>query len=262
MILSMRLDHGGFIPEAINLDSNPAHCETHFEKLIDWTKTQITYLFDRGYRCIETLVKIHRSGNFFITRWNKTVSFTVVKNLLFCSERKGDLKITGDQLIRLGKGKKKAGTVFRLITAIFYVEGEPKEFHLLTNRFDLDPFDVAQIYRYRWEIESFFKWLKSCLKINHFITYSENGVYAQIYITLILNLLLAIYHYYHQLACRFGINTQRALMNDLFNATLHLGMLLGVEYRKTNCWTEDLPPPPKLKTLSINHLVTYEIIKS
>ncbi len=72
MLASFRIDEGGRVPNAVLIDSKPSHCETHFEKLIDWARSGITYFFDRGYRCIETLVKIHHSGNFFITRWNKS----------------------------------------------------------------------------------------------------------------------------------------------------------------------------------------------
>lgn len=230
MLMSIRIDDGGMVPEAINLDSNPTHCETHFEALIDWMKRGITYLFDRGYRTIETLVKIHRSGNFFITRWNQSVSLVVMSNLLFCPQRKGEIEITRDQKVRLGKGKKKAGCLFRLITFISYEEKDPQTFYILTNRLDLCPFDAVAIYRYRWQIEIFFKWLKNSLKINHLWTHSENGVYSQIYITLILNLLLAIYHKNHNLNVCFGINTQR----QCFNYIINLAILWGMELQKYN----------------------------
>ncbi len=218
MLMSTRISDSGLIPNCTLLDSNPAHCEVHFEKLIMWTKKGITYLFDRGYRCIETFIKIHNSGNLFITRWNQSVSVEVVKNLLFNPERRGDIKIMRDQQVRLGKKKRKSGPTFRLVSAIFYRDGKEVILYFLTNRFDLDPFEIAEIYLHRWQIETFFRWLKSHLKLTHFISYSENGVYSQIYITLILNLLLVNYHQTQQLKCQFGINTQRSLMNELINS--------------------------------------------
>lgn len=260
MLMSTRISDGGLVPNHINLDSNPAHCEVHFESLIDWAKTGITYLFDRGYRCIETFVKIHQSGNFFITKWNQSVSIQAVKNLLFCPERRGAIEIKRDQRVRLGKGKRKSGPVFRLISAIVYESDQMTELFLLTNRFDLDPFEVAEIYRHRWQIEIFFKWLKSHLKLTHFISYSENGVYAQIYITLILHLLLVHYHQSQQLSCRFGINTQRYLMNELMNSVVSARFLALFEKTYRRCDNLITIPPPDIHYQCINELVTYEII--
>lgn len=257
MLASFRIDEGGRIPNAVVIDSHPTHCESHFEKLIDWTKSGFTYLFDRGYRCIATLVKIHHSGNSFISRWNKIIHISVVQELLFSPERRGALEILRDQRVRLGEGKRKSGPLFRLITAIVHDGKDAIILHILTNRFDLCAFDVVEIYRHRWQIETFFKWLKSCLKLNHFITYSENGVYAQIYIALILNLLLAIYHQNHNLKHRLGINTQRALMNDLMNFAFHLGGQLA---------TFNLSGSPNTIALPLGKIVavpvTYEVVSS
>ena len=232
MKASVRIDEGGVVPDNVVLDSKSTHDDVHFEKLIDWAKSGFTYLFDRGFRRINTLVKIHRSANFFITRWNQSVSLTKVDNLPLCRERRGDIEVISDQKVRLGQGASKAGNLFRLITAISYRDKEPKTLYFLTNRFDLCPFDVATIYHHRWQIETFFKWLKSHLKINHLITYSENGVYSQIYMTLILNLLLAIYHKNRKLTSKFGINTQRAMMNDVINLAIKLGIEVGLSMDK------------------------------
>lgn len=255
MLASFRIDEGGRIPDVVLIDSNPTHCETHFERLINWAVSGFTYLFDRGYRCIETLTKIHHSGNFFITRWNKSIHITVTQELFFCRERRGDLEILHDQRVRLGKGERKTGPLFRLITALYHGGKEPTTLYILTNRFDLCPFDAADIYRYRWEIESFFKWLKSCLKLNHFFTYSENGVYAQIYITLILNLLLAVYHKNHKLTGRMGINTQRAAMNSLMNLAFCLGMRYAL-HNQAASENAGASPPSRLIPVP----VTYEIV--
>jgi Transposase DDE domain len=256
MLISMRIDEGGYIPNKV-LDSEPTHCESHFEQMIDWVKSGFTYLFDRGYRRVKTLLKIHSSGNFFITRWNKIVHITVAQEMLFCPERQGDLEIVRDQRVRLGEGNRKSAPLFRRITAIFYGGETPVTLYLLTNRFDLTAFEVADIYRFRWEIESFFKWLKSCLKINHFFTYSENGIYSQIYITLILNLLLAIYHHNHNLNCRFGINTQRALMNDLMNFAICFGMGHALVCQINSKNSMALPPGSQTAVSA-----TYEIVDS
>lgn len=234
MKVSLRIDEGGMIPNQINIDSNFTHDDVHFKDLIDWTKKGFTYLFDRGFRRIQTLVDIHNSRNFFITRWNQSISITPCQDLPLCRERRGHLEVIGDQKVRLGKNKKRSGILFRFITVISYLDKEPKVLFFLTNRFDLCPFDVAEIYRQRWQIEIFFKWLKSQLKINHLISYDENGVYSQIYITLILNLLLAIYHTNRAFNWKLGINTQRELMNELLNYAIRMGMAIEKSKNMSN----------------------------
>ncbi len=256
--LSMRIDDGGIIPTIINIDSNSTHDDVHFEILITWDKSGFTYLFDRGFRRIKTLVDIQKSNNFFITRWNQSVSVEVLKNLPLCKERRGHIEVISDQKVRLGKLKNRSAVLFRLITVISYLDKEPKKLYFLTNRFDLCPFDVAEIYRQRWQIEIFFKWLKSQLKIDRLISYSENGVYSQIFITLIFNLLLAIYHQNRKLNWKLGINTQRALMNELINYAFFMGM----ERQRVLYMTFD-NEPPLLKTENLIPMpLTYVIIRN
>lgn len=223
------MDEGAQVPDVVNLDADIQNDDAHFEKLIDWTKKGYTYLFDRGFKRIKSLVKIHLSGNFFVTRLHGCISFEVVKKFVFERMRKGDLEIIKDQQVRLGKEKRRTKPFFRLITAISYKNETPKTLYFLTNRFDLTPFEVAELYHFRWEIESLYKWFKSHLKINHFFSYSENGVYLQIYITLIFNLLLLIYHKTQHLDGCLGVNTQRHLFNSICNAILLLGIKFGLQ---------------------------------
>lgn len=225
--IAMRIDEGGIIPDIVNLDPNIGNDNLHFKELIDWAKKYITYLFDRGFRCIARLVDIHLSGNFFITRLHGGTSFEVIRDMRFEKERRKHLEIIKDQVVRIGKGKNQSKVLFRLVTAVSYAKEIPEVLYFLTNRFDLEDFEIAAIYLYRWQIEIFFRWLKSNLKINRFFSYCENGVYLQIYSTLILNLLLAIYHNQKHLPGRLGINTQRDLFNQLWNETFWLGVKLG-----------------------------------
>lgn len=225
---ALRLDEATWVPDVVNLDAQIHHDNTHFATLIDWTKRGLTYLFDRGFRAIETLVKLQESGNFFITRLHQGTTWTVIKERLCEPLRQGTLTIHHDQCVSLGRGKRKTAPWFRLITAVSEADREPTTLYFLTNRFDLDPVEVAAIYRYRWQIECFFKWLKSSLKIDHFFRYSENGVYLQLYVTLVFHLLLLSYHHTQGLSGHLGIETQRHVFNAFCHTLLARGIRMGL----------------------------------
>lgn len=222
---AVRLDGVAWVPDRLNLDPQSHNDNIHFATLIDWTARGVTYLFDRGFRKIDTLVKIHASGNFFITRLHQGTNVTVVNELLFEPLKHGDLTILHDQSIRLGSGRRQTAPIFRLLTA----RSQPHDalLYFLTNRSDLAPEEIADLYRYRWQIECFFKWLKQSLHIVQFFSYSENGVYLQLYVTLIFHLLLLRYHRQQKLAGQLGIATQRQVFNALCQTILALGVFLG-----------------------------------
>lgn len=93
--------------------------------------------------------------------------------------------VTSDRLVRFPHA---SGTsVWRLVT----IHREGKEFLLLTNRLDIDADVIGMLYRHRWEVELFFKWIKCILKCQHFLLESPHGVAVQIYTALILALLLS-----------------------------------------------------------------------
>lgn len=242
---AVRLDGMAWVPDRINLDAQVHNDNTHFPSLIDWTTRGVTYLFDRGFRKIATLVALQNSGNFFLTRRHQGTHVTVVQERLYEPLRHGTLTILHDQRVCLGSGSRRTLPDFRLITAISEASGEPISLSFLTNRFDLDPLDVADIYRYRWQIEGFFKWLKSSLHLTHFFSYSENGVYLQLYATLIFHLLLLRYHRQQKLAGQLGIATQRHVFNGLCQTILGLGFFLGTTTASApspSCLLVELPP--------------------
>jgi len=242
---AVRLDSVAWVPDQINLDAQIRNDNTHFASLIDWTTRGVTYLFDRGFRKLAILVQLHERGHFFITRLHHGTTVTVVAERLAEPLRQGTLTIRHDQLVRLGRGTRATPPYFRLITAISDANGEPTTLYFLTNRTDLDPCDVASIYRYRWQIECFFKWLKHSLHLTHLFSYSENGVYLQLYVTLIFHLLLLHYHHQQKLSGQLGIATQRQVFNALCQTILSLGFFLGkatVSGDPASCPLLALPP--------------------
>jgi len=146
------------------------------------------YIFDRGYLDFARLHRIQRSGAFFVTRakknsrWRRRYSRPVDKSTgLLCDQT---AVLTGfyshqqypEALRRIGYRDPATG----------------KKFVFLTNNFTLDALLIAQLYRARWQIELFFKWIKQHLRIKAFYGTSENAVKTQIWIAIAVYVLVAI----------------------------------------------------------------------
>jgi IS4 transposase len=147
-----------------------------------------TYIFDRGFNCYTFFETIHTKQAFFLTRLCQNAVYTVEKTLAEATATAfGVLK---DQLILLGQGETRIATVFRLIT---YRAADGTVYLFLTNRFDLKAETIADLYKFRWSIELFFRWMKRYLKFDRLIARNENGVLIQLYSALITFLLLTMY---------------------------------------------------------------------
>ena len=144
------------------------------------------YIMDKGYIDFQRLYNIHQHHAFFVTRAKANLQFTKVNS----TRTKSNIRC--DQTIVL-KGIK---TFFhypeklRLIT--FYDADSKREFVFLTNNFTLAAQDIAMLYKYRWRVELFFKWIKQHLKIKSFWGTSANAVKTQVYIALITYTLVAL----------------------------------------------------------------------
>ena len=145
------------------------------------------YVFDRGYNAFKELYRIHQHESFFIVRAKKNLQYKCIKwrrrmprNVLTDSE------IMLTDYITSRKYKEK----LRLVK--FYDEEQGREFSFLTNAFHLSSLEVADLYKNRWQIELFFKWLKQHLKIRKFWGKTENAVRIQISAAIIAYCLVAI----------------------------------------------------------------------
>ena len=149
----------------------------------------VTYIVDRGYTDYKLFEKIARKGAFLVTRLLKNAVYEIVEVLPLSQEalRKG---ILGDFKIRLGGPTTRVGILFRLV---IYQTPDGKLYSFLTNRWDLSPWIICEIYHHRWSIELFFRWIKRHLKVKHFIGRSENAVLIQLYAALIAFLLLQLF---------------------------------------------------------------------
>lgn len=146
------------------------------------------YVMDRGYVDFNRLYRLHRNQAFFVTRAKRRLRFSVVVS------REVD-KTTGlrcDQTIRLtGFYPKKYYS--ETLRRIKYRDPETgRNLVFLTNNFALAALVIAELYRQRWQVELFFKWIKQHLRIKKFYGYSENAVRTQLWIAVAVYCLLAI----------------------------------------------------------------------
>jgi IS4 transposase len=143
---------------------------------------------DRGYMDFVRLYRLHQGGAFFVVRCKEPVSFRVL-------ERRPVLKSAGfkcDQTVGL-KSNWSEKSYPEPIRKIRFFEPENKVMLvLLTNNFSISAVTVAQLYKQRWRVELFFKWIKQHLRLRAFYGRSENAVRCQIWSAICAYLLVAI----------------------------------------------------------------------
>lgn len=149
-------------------------------------------VFDRGVRKRATYTSFNENDIRFVSRANLDVQYKLISsNIVPNSKNKYSVKVTDDLIVQLRDKYKLIETNFRLIKAIIKATGE--KIYFITNVNDLSCYEIATIYKQRWEIEVFFKFLKQELNLNHFISRNLNAVKVMIYMTLILSILVIAY---------------------------------------------------------------------
>jgi hypothetical protein len=146
------------------------------------------YLVDRAYIDFSWLWSIDQTGAFFVTRLKKSINWTrVISHPVDKS-----LGLRSDQEILLASKKGKGLYPKRLRRISFRDETQGRFLVFLTNNFSFTAETIAALYKARWEIELFFKWIKQNLKIKTFLGTSPNAVKTQIWIAMVVYLVLAI----------------------------------------------------------------------
>lgn len=145
------------------------------------------YIFDRGYNDFKRLYKINCIEAYFVVRAKKNLQYKAVK-----WKRRLPKNVLSDATIELTGfyPKKHYPAHLRLIR--YWDEEQNREFMFLTNNFSLTSLQVANLYKNRWQVELFFKWLKQHLKIKKLWGTSENAVRIQIYCAMCAYCLVAI----------------------------------------------------------------------
>lgn len=145
------------------------------------------YVFDRGYNAFKELFKIHQHESFFVVRAKKNLQYKCCK-----WRRRLPKNILTDAEIEFTEYNSFRKYPEKLRLVKFYDEEQDREFAFLTNAFHLTALEIANLYKNRWQIELFFKWLKQHLKIKKFWGTTENAVRIQISSAIIAYCLVAI----------------------------------------------------------------------
>jgi hypothetical protein len=180
------LDLRGSIPSFIHISDGKLHDVNVLDRIA--FEAGCFYVMDRGYVDFARLYRLHLALAFFVIRAKSNLQYRRV-----CSHPVD--KATGlrcDQTIVL-TGVKTAGDYpMQLRRVKFYDAEHDKLFVFLTNNFALPALTIAQLYRCRWQVELFFKWIKQHLRIKAFFGTSENAVKTQVWIAISAYVLVAI----------------------------------------------------------------------
>jgi putative transposase len=183
--LHVGLNHAGYLPEFIQMTEGATH-EVNIGKLLNFPKGGIIAM-DRGYTDYSWYNALNDRGIFFVTRLKKNADYQVIKRHTV-DKCQG---LTSDQVIRFSNIQKAKDCPTRL-RRIGYRDPETgKHYVFLTNHMKLSAKTIADIYKSRWQIELFFKWIKQNLKIKSFIGTSKNAVMTQIWIAMCVYLILS-----------------------------------------------------------------------
>ncbi len=184
--LHNQLDLKTNLPSFIHITDGSVH-DVNYLDLMEVEANSI-YILDRGYVDFERLYNIHYHKAYFVTRLKTNINY----RRLYSRKTDKTAGLLCDQTIRLNNyyAHKKYPEKLRRVK---YHDSETNmTFDFVTNNFDLPALQIALLYKQRWQIELFFKWIKQHLKVKSFWGYSENAVKIQIYTAIITYVTVAI----------------------------------------------------------------------
>ena len=180
------LDLRGSIPTFVGLTSGAVH-DVNFLDVVPLEEESVVTM-DRGYLDFERLYAVHRLPAFFVIRAKRNLRF----RRLSSSPVDKTCGVRVDQIIALMGTRSRKDYPESLRRVAFYDMKNHRRLVFLTNLFTVSPKTVADIYKQRWQVELFFKWIKGHLRIKSFYGTSANAVKIQIWVAIIVYLLVAI----------------------------------------------------------------------
>ena len=180
------MDLRGNIPSFIEITDGTLHDVNILDSLVP--EPGSFYIMDRGYLDFERLYVFTQLLSFFVTRAKKNTRFRRIYSR--CVDQADGLRC--DQTIMLVTPKSLAGYPEKLRRVKYFDAEREKHLVFLTNNFVLPALTIAKLYKCRWQIELFFKWIKQHLRIKAFYGTSENAVKTQIWIAVSTYVLVAI----------------------------------------------------------------------
>lgn len=199
------------------------------------------YMYDKGYCDYAWFREIDSKGAFFVTRLRRNARLKVVGQHLAPNGRLG---VVADDTVELELPDAQETYPGKLRRVMFHDAETNKDYVFLTNNFRLAAATVAAIYRRRWQIELFFKWIKQNLQIKTFLGTSENAVMTQIWVALIHFLLVAYIKFLTKV--EISLTEITARVREHLMGSSHLLELLSLD-RKTLAKPPDWNAPRQLE---------------
>ena len=210
-----QLDLRGPIPTCIHI-SGARNADVHWlDDLL--FEAGAFYVMDRGYMDFARLARIVQAGSFFVTRAKSNLRFTRHYSMpRDCLEGVLSDQVGSPSLL-------KAATDFpHPLRRVRYFDAESsKHLVFLTNNLEIPALTVAKLYKSRWQIELFFKWIKGHLRIKHYFGTSSNAVKSQIWIAVAVYLMVAILHKQLQLPGRLHRTFQLLSVHPFEKVPIH-----------------------------------------
>lgn len=180
------LDLRGSIPANLHVTDGKWHDSNELDEIVP--EPFAFYMMDKAYVDFIALFRFHKAGAYWISRPKDNMKYEVVNHCLDIDPSTG---ICGDFIIKLTtpKSKKLYPEPIRMVTYHDSVTGNDVEF--ITNNFEISAIEVANLYRHRWDIEVFFKWIKQNIVVKTLWGYSENAVRIHLWVAIITYLIIA-----------------------------------------------------------------------
>jgi len=180
--LHLLLDHDHFLPVYAHLTTGRHH-DLEMAKHLALPRGSLV-VFDRGYQSFQLFGSWTQQGVFWVTRLKSTITYEVVERCSVAGE------IVGNEIIELTHPRSHLDCPYRLRRVVKRDAASGKEWVFLTNHLGLTAEEVAEIYKQRWQIETFFKAIKQNLRIKTFVGTSANAVQCQFWTAMLTILLL------------------------------------------------------------------------
>lgn len=171
------MEKGLSYPDKAVLTNASEHDRGQLEVFID--DKECMYVFDRGYLDYARFDLMADDGYSFVSRPRKNAIVHIVKSY----DVPPNSSIISDEMVVLGSVETRTDNAFRRIKVL---DDKGKELTLISNRFDISAVEIADVYKSRWAIELFFKWMKQHLSIKKFYGHSEQAVHNQVYVAMIV----------------------------------------------------------------------------
>jgi transposase len=232
------LDLRGNIPSFIHVSDGKLH-DVHALDLLVPEPGSI-YVMDRGYVDFERLHVLHLAGAFFVTRTKSNMDF----HRVYSAQTDRSTGIICDQTIALDGFYTKQDYPSHLRRVRFKDPETGKTLVFLTNQMTLPTATICALYKNRWQVELFFKWIKQHLRIKRFFGTSENAVKTQIWIAVSVYVLVAI------VKKRLAIDASLYTLLQIFSLTLFEKMPLQQAFSANHPSSDDVASGNQLNLFS------------